>query len=63
MHRSVLDAVELAEKGYRAQKIKDILEKNREHMVIYVGLSTLTISEKGWTDQFCCSCGSRCAED
>lgn len=27
MHRSVLDAVELAEKGYRAQKIKDILEK------------------------------------
>ena len=42
MHRSVLDAVELAEKGYRAQTIKDILEKNRQHMVIYVGLSTLT---------------------
>ena len=32
MHRSVLDAVELAEKGYRAQKIKDILEKNRQHL-------------------------------
>ena len=47
MHRSVLDAVELAEKGYRAQKIKDILEKNREHMVIYVGLSTLTYLKKG----------------
>lgn len=27
MHRLILDAVELAEKGYRAQKIKDILEK------------------------------------
>ena len=24
-------SLELAEKGYRAQKIKDILEKNREH--------------------------------
>ena len=47
MHRSVLDAVELAEKGYRAQKIKDILEKNRENMVIYVGLSTLTYLKKG----------------
>ena len=47
MHRSVLDAVELAEKGYRAQKIKDILEKNRQHMVIYVGLSTLTYLKKG----------------
>ena len=47
LSRSVLDAVELAEKGYRAQKIKDILEKNREHMVIYVGLSTLTYLKKG----------------
>ena len=47
MHRSVLDAVELAEKGYRAQTIKDILEKNRQHMVIYVGLSTLTYLKKG----------------
>ena len=34
-------------KGYRAQKIKDILEKNRENMVIYVGLSTLTYLKKG----------------
>ena len=47
MYRSVLDAVELAEKGYRAQTIKDILEKNRQHMVIYVGLSTLTYLKKG----------------
>ena len=39
--------VELAEKGYRAQTIKDILEKNRQHMVIYVGLSTLTYLKKG----------------
>lgn len=47
MHRSVLDAVELAAKGYGAEKIKEILEKNRENMVIYVGLSTVEYLKKG----------------
>ena len=47
MHRSVLDAVELADKGYSAEKIKKILEDNRENMVIYVGLSTVSYLKKG----------------
>lgn len=47
MHRSVLDAVELAGKGYSAEKIKKILEDNRENMVIYVGLSTVSYLKKG----------------
>lgn len=47
MHRSVLDAVELVQKGYSAQKIKDILEKHRKQMVIYVGLSTVEYLKKG----------------
>ena len=47
MHRSVLDAVELAGKGYSAERIKKILEDNRENMVIYVGLSTVSYLKKG----------------
>ena len=34
-------------KESRAQKIKNSLEKNRQHMVIYVQLSTLTYLKKG----------------
>ena len=41
MHRSVLDAVEMTEKGYSAAEIKKILEETREKMTIYIGLSTL----------------------
>ena len=44
MHRSVLDAVEMTEKGYSAAEIKKILEETREKMTIYIGLSTLELS-------------------
>ena len=47
MHRSVLDAVEMAEKGYSAAEIKKILEETREKMTIYIGLSTLEYLKKG----------------
>ena len=47
MHRSVLDAVELVQKGYSAAEIKKILEDTREKMTIYIGLSTLEYLKKG----------------
>ena len=47
MHRSVLDAVEMVEKGYSAAEIKKILEETREKMTIYIGLSTLEYLKKG----------------
>ena len=47
MHRSVLDAVELVQKGYSAAEIKKILEESREKMTIYIGLSTLEYLKKG----------------
>ena len=47
MHRSVLDAVEMAEEGYSVVEIKKILEETREKMTIYIGLSTLKYLKKG----------------
>ena len=61
MHRSVLDAVEMAEEGYSVVEIKKILEETREKMTIYIGLST-EISQKRRKSQLCDSFGSRCPE-
>lgn len=47
MRRSVLDAIELAEKGYTAEKIKDILEENKFNSSIYIMLDTLYYLKKG----------------
>ncbi|MDY4971342.1 MAG: DegV family protein [Lachnospiraceae bacterium] len=47
LHRTVLDALELAEKGYGAEKICRILEESRENMSIYVTPSTLEYLKKG----------------
>ena len=47
MHRSVLDAVEMAEEGYSVVEIKKILEETREKMTIYIGLSPLKYLKKG----------------
>jgi DegV family protein with EDD domain len=47
MHRSVLDAVELVGKGYSAAKVKEILEKNREKMIIYVAVDSLEYLKRG----------------
>lgn len=47
MHRSVLDALELASRGVGAREIRDALEESRDKMVIYVGLQTLEHLKKG----------------
>lgn len=47
MHRSVLDALELVKEGYSAGEIKDILEKSRDRMVIYVAVDTLEYLKRG----------------
>lgn len=47
LHRSILDALELAEEGYDAAKIKEILEGERENMSIYIAVETLENLKKG----------------
>ncbi len=47
MHRSVLDACELANEGYAAPQIKEMLEEVRADMVIYVGVQTLEHLKRG----------------
>lgn len=45
--QSVEDAVRLAQKGYKAQEIKDILEKAAYDSMIYVGVETLKYLKRG----------------
>ena len=47
LHRSILDALELMEEGYKAEQIKAILEEARDKMVIYVGVQTLEHLKNG----------------
>ncbi len=47
LHRSILDALELIEEGYKAEQIKAILEEARDKMVIYVGVQTLEHLKNG----------------
>lgn len=47
MHRSILDALELIEEGYTAKEIKDILEKEKDKMSIYIAVETLEYLKKG----------------
>lgn len=47
LHRSILDALELIEEGYCAEEIKDLLEKSRADMVIYLAVETLEHLKKG----------------
>lgn len=47
MHRSVLDALELADEGYDGKEIKNILERTRDRMVIYVAVDTLEFLKRG----------------
>ena len=47
MHRSILDALELIEEGYTALEIKQILEDEKEKMVIYIGVDTLEYLKQG----------------
>ncbi|MDY4742998.1 MAG: DegV family protein, partial [Lachnospira sp.] len=47
MRQSVLDAMELADRGYSAEQIKDILEKHKMESSIYITLDTLKYLKKG----------------
>lgn len=47
LHRMVLDALELRDEGYPAEKIREILEENRDKMTIFVGVQTLENLKKG----------------
>lgn len=47
LHRSVLDALELIEEGYRVEQIQVMLEAARDKMVIYVGVQTLEHLKRG----------------
>ncbi len=47
MHCSVNDAYSLIEKGYTASDARNILEKYRGEMIMYVSLSTLEYLKKG----------------
>ncbi len=45
--RSVMDAVELVGEGYDAEEIREIIERNRGNMVVYVGFRTLEYLKRG----------------
>lgn len=47
LHRSILDALELIDEGYSAPEIKEILERFRADMVIYVAVDTLEHLKRG----------------
>ena len=47
LHRSILDALELIEEGYSAEKIRNILEAARDKMAIYVAVETLEHLKRG----------------
>jgi len=47
LHRSILDALEMAEEGLGAAQIKQILEAERENMSIYIAVETLENLKKG----------------
>jgi len=47
LHRSVLDALEMAKEGMDAARIKEILEENKSNMAIYIAVETLDNLKKG----------------
>jgi len=47
MHRSILDALELIDEGLSAKEIKEILEKTKDTMTIYITVDTLEYLKKG----------------
>lgn len=47
LHRFILDALEMIERGLPAAKIRDILEKNRDRMCIYLAVDTLEYLKRG----------------
>lgn len=47
MHRSVLDALDLIEAGHSARETRDILDRCKEDMIIYVAVDSLRFLRKG----------------
>ncbi len=47
LHRTVSDAAELVQEGYDAEKIRDILEAQRDKMSIYIAVETLEFLKQG----------------
>ena len=47
LHQMVLDTLEMIEKGYSAEEIKEILENGKDRMMIYIGVQTLEYLKRG----------------
>ncbi|MBQ1189364.1 MAG: DegV family protein [Lachnospiraceae bacterium] len=47
LHQIVFDTLELIEKGYSAEQIKEILESGKDRMMIYIGVETLEYLKRG----------------
>lgn len=47
LHQMVFDTLELIEKGYSAEQIKEILERGKDRMMIYIGVETLEYLKRG----------------
>lgn len=47
LHQLILDTLDLIEKGYSAETIKEILEAAKERMMIYIGVETLEYLKRG----------------
>lgn len=47
MHRSILDALDMINEGLSAKEIKEILEKTKDTMTIYIMVDTLEYLKKG----------------
>jgi len=47
LHQLILDTLELIEKGYSAETIKEILESGKDRMMIYIGVETLEYLKRG----------------
>ena len=47
LHQMVLDTLDMIEKGYEAEQIRDLLERAGDRMMIYIALQTLEFLKKG----------------
>ena len=47
LHQMILDTLDLIEKGYSAETIKEILETSKDRMMIYIGVETLEYLKRG----------------
>ena len=47
LHQMVLDTLDMIEKGYEAEQIRDLLERAGDRMMIYIALQTLECLKKG----------------